>query len=333
VTGAQFDGLGGEVDIDLLADYIGGALAGTPDESVVAALIADEPAWARAFRDLSAGMTVVGAELARMQAAPMPADLAARLDSLLTAPPSAIAETTPIPAELAAPPVPHLTVVRDADAAGDGAPGVREKKTPRRERGNRPGTARRLRWATPIAIAAGFAAFVGFGLDYLAGRDHTGAGSGSADSATAFSESQARDNAAPAAGAPTDFKVLDSGADYNDASLTGEPAAQALSEPDARVSLADGASGSERSADRSTIGNDPLARLRPPSALRACLDAIQRENGGIITVHWVDYARYEGAPAVVVRFTAANGGWAWASGPSCGTPSGSPDTLGSVPVR
>ena len=45
MTGAEFDG----VDIDLLADYIGGALAGTPDESAVAALVADDPAWREAY--------------------------------------------------------------------------------------------------------------------------------------------------------------------------------------------------------------------------------------------------------------------------------------------
>jgi hypothetical protein len=47
----------------------------------------------------------------------------------------------------------------------------------------------------------------------------------------------------------------------------------------------------------------------------------------------VDYAKFNGKPAIVVRFTADNGAWAWASGPSCGTVSGHADTLAKVPVR
>ena len=47
----------------------------------------------------------------------------------------------------------------------------------------------------------------------------------------------------------------------------------------------------------------------------------------------VDYARFDGAPALIVRFTAANGRWAWASGPACGTPAAGAATLGKVPVR
>jgi len=58
------------------------------------------------------------------------------------------------------------------------------------------------------------------------------------------------------------------------------------------------------------------------------------ENGaGSITASSVDFAKFDGKPAIVVRFTAPNGAWAWASGPSCGTLSGHADTLAKVPVR
>jgi hypothetical protein len=332
VTGAEFGALGGGVDIDLLADYIGGALTGTPDESVVATLIADDPAWRDAYRELSAGMTVVGAELGRLAAEPMPADLAGRLDLLLTAPVPAtagdpIAEPAPIPAELAAPPVPHLAAVR-----GDGAHGVPEQKTTQRARPTRAGAGRRLRWATPIAIAAGVAAFAGFGLEYLSGQG----AEDSAGSTAQFSESQQRDDSADDAGVPpaaaaADLRILESGANYTAQNLSDEPIPQALSAPG---STNDSAGSSKSAQIRASAGSEPLDRLRNRSALQECLDAIQLENaGGMISALSVDLARYNGAPAVIVRFTAENGTWAWASGPACGMQGVGADKLKSLPVR
>ena len=84
MTGAEFGG----VDIDLLADYIGGALTGTPEESAVAARIAGDPDWQAAYASLTDGMAFVSAELGRFEPEPMPADLAARLDAALTPPPA-----------------------------------------------------------------------------------------------------------------------------------------------------------------------------------------------------------------------------------------------------
>ena len=66
---------------------------------------------------------------------------------------------------------------------------------------------------------------------------------------------------------------------------------------------------------------DPsLARLEDPAALQVCLDAIGLAHGSApVTVTGVDYARFEGRPALVVVFTDRTGGrWAWASGPDCG---------------
>jgi hypothetical protein len=83
VTGGQFSG----VDIDLLADYVGGALDGTPDETVVAGLVADDPAWRAAYEVLTGGMAAIGADLRLLGAAdePMPAELSARLDTAFAA--------------------------------------------------------------------------------------------------------------------------------------------------------------------------------------------------------------------------------------------------------
>ncbi|MFF5295109.1 hypothetical protein [Paractinoplanes globisporus] len=299
MTGAEFRG----VDIDLLADYIGGALTGTPDEPVVATLIADDPAWRAAYESLSGGMAAVATELGRFEPEPMPAEVAARLEAALTTP------------------APRLTLVPDS---GDGAPPVREEKTTRRERG------RRLRWVTPIAIAAGAVAFVGFGLDYLSGRDGNSADK-SASSAAGEAQARRPDSGqAPAiAGAEPKSdsgqdsaqsqsatpQLLSSGTDYTRATLAQAPT-QALSAP----------------APLATASK--FGRLSSTDTLRQCLDMIALANGaGPITAESVDYARFEGKPAIVVRFTADNGAWAWASGPSCGTSSGGADTLAKVPVR
>ncbi|MBU2663573.1 hypothetical protein KOI35_08650 [Actinoplanes bogorensis] len=278
MTGAEFGG----VDIDLLADYIGGALEGTPDESAVATLIADDPAWREAYEQLSGGIEVVRAELASFGPVEMPDDVAARVDAMFA-------------------PVPQLTVVR-----GEAPDGVREKKRNRR-----------MRWATPIAIAAGFIAFVGFGADYLIGR-------GSDDSAA--------DTASSAGGSAENSTALDAGiitkttgTDYTRATLAQEPV-EPMNAPKSSLGV------DQSEPQRSMASGSALSRLLDPAALDDCLAAIQQEQGGSITVRSVDYARFDGAPALIVRFSGSAGSWAWAVGPLCGTPAGDADTITQVPV-
>jgi len=295
VTGAEFHG----VDVDLLADYIGGVLVGTPDESVVATLIADDPAWRSAYESLSGDVGSVVTELGRFEPEPMPDDVAARLEA-------AFAEASAKP---------QLTLVR-----GDDAPRVRER--------------RKLRWVTPIAIAAGTVAFVGFGVDYLAGREGGAADSATSSSAGGEAQVAPNENLAPAisgteparkepdAAQPNSYAVeasspqlLATGMDYTDATLA-EPAPQPLS------------------ASNASAPTGALDRLSTPAALQQCLDQIAEENdAGPITAETVDYAEFEGKPAIVVRFTAPNGTWVWASGPACGTPDGGADTRAQAQVR
>jgi hypothetical protein len=303
VTGAEFDG----VDIDLLADYIGGALDGTPDQTAVAALIAGDPAWRAAYESLGGAMALVGTELGRMDPAPMPADLADRLDAMFT---SGVPE----------PAVPHLALVPGEPASGDGAPRVPGKVGARR--------GRRMRWAAPIAVAAGVVAFVGFGLDYLAGRESSNSTESSAGSADqgAPVDSRAAGRAAP----PRTDQIFASGTDYSTTMLGREPVhpltAPERDSPSSRVP--------KSTPGLAAADDGALQRLSLGSALQDCLEAIGRENAaGPISVQSVDYARFNKAPAVIVRFTAANGAWGWASGPACGTPGGDADTLGKVPVR
>ena len=303
MTGAEFSG----VDIDLLADYIGGALAGTPDESAVAARIADDLAWQAAYESLSGGMAVVGAALARLEPEPMPAELAARLEAMFTEP--------------AVAPVPHLTLVRGDDASGDAPDSVRHGSV--KKAGARPG--RRLRWAAPIAVAAGVLAFVGFGLDYLAGRQSQSNSAATSAGAAMSGEQDRGPMVAPAV--PGADHILASGTDYTAATLAGEApqplATEAVQSPPTRKTAPNVATG----------GGAALQRLEGRNALLDCLSAIEQEKAdGPISVESVDYAQFNGSPAVVVRFTTQNGRWAWASGPACGTRAAGAAKLREVPV-
>jgi len=429
VTGADYS----EVDIDLLADYIGGALTGTPEESAVAARIAGDPSWRAAYESLGEGMTLVAAELGRLTPEPMPAELADRLDILLTSHPgldtgtapdatapdptghldtvppgptdhldtvptspsgldtgtAAIADPEPIAPDLAKPPVPHLALVRggpttddtrgeatddargqtaddtrghtaedtlgqtaddargdaaDDDARGDAADdgtrgdvagdgtrgdaghdGARAGADDDRAHGVRkigptPRRGRRLRWAAPIAVAAGLIAFVGFGLDYLAGTRNESASTDSGAAPGVAAQGYGNSRAADA--------TLATGTDYTHATL-GQPPAQPMTAP----LPASAGPGRKSTPDMAIGAQAALRRLTAPTALADCLAAIERANGsGPLSPESVDYARYNGKPAVIVRFTAANGHWAWASGADCGTPAGDPDTLDKVPV-
>jgi hypothetical protein len=311
VTGADFTG----VDIDLLADYVGGALEGTPDAARVAALIVDDPAWRDAHALLSDGMAEVGDALNAWGEVPepMPAEVAARLEEAF----AGTGDVAP------ASPGRHLTVVRET--------GV-DRETARRPQPRR----RVLRWGAQMAAAAAVLACAGVGLNYI--KSSTSA-TDSASSSSAGSGVAAQ-AAAGSASMPGASEITNSGTDYSRSSLAAAPSA-ALLAPDStedsgapRVESSPAAPTPRATANSSSKEfADPLARLRPQVALRACLDAIAAANGaGPITVQTVDYARYYGKPALIVRFTAGNGSWAWASGADCGLTSVDASTRASVQV-
>lgn len=293
----------GGVDIDLLADYAGGALSGD-DETRVARLVADDPAWREAYALLAPSIDAVGADLRALGSVPepMPDDVIARLDAALQD-------------------RPQLTVVPGGEAAPR-SPTVR----------------RRLRWAAPIAAAAGVLAFAGIGVDYLV----DGSGDAASTSAGGSADRGSPMIAAEAGGlvtGMTDDLVRASGEDYNRATLAAPlPAAGAMSVPDQagdvskRTSVAPAAPEAGKG-----VAPDPgfpaLQRLRDRDALLVCLEAIATEQGnGPVTVHSVDYARYQGEPALIVQFAAGGVTWAWASGPDCGTPGAGADLVDRVRV-
>ena len=288
--GADFSG----VDVDLLADYLGGALEGTPDEARVAALIAGDPAWRDAHALLSAGMAEVGDSLRSWGSVPepMPVDVIARLDA-------ALGETGGV-----------------GGASGSGATAVRSNVVDLDSR------RRRVRWGGSFAAAAAVLAVAGVGIAYLSSSAPS-----ASDSASSSAGGEAK-SAADGLAQQTAGDVTSSNTDYSASSLqagavtplsAGGKSAAPLAPGSLKSLPAPSPGGSSARAGDGLA--DPLARLRPQPALQECLDAIAEENGvGPITVQTVDYARFDGTPALIVQFTAANGQWAWASRAGCGLP-------------
>jgi hypothetical protein len=326
----------GTVDIDLLADFIGDALDG-PEQQRVARLVADDPEWRSAYARLTPAMDTVGAELGAMGAVaePMPDDLWVRLEDGFTSP---IAEPTTIDPELADPGLTHPTLtspdladsglatsseppLKPVRSAGDrhlvSVPtGVEDrKKTSRR---------RRLRWAAPIAAAAGVVAFAGFGAAYLSDSGSEDSASSSAGSAPlAAADNAERAGAGSLVTGPGE--TLASGLDYSETSMRlGSNSSQApMIQTQDSASPQAGGSGStwstESDSNRSGKTADGLARLQPTNALRACLEAVAlQNNAGPIVVQSVDFARFAGAAALIVRFTSDGVESVWATGPDCG---------------
>ncbi|MBQ1043928.1 MULTISPECIES: hypothetical protein [unclassified Micromonospora] len=302
-----------EVDHDLLADYLGGALDGTPEQATVARLVEQDPAWRVAYETLAEAVDLVHADLAGWTAAPAPQMPVAVTDRIT----AALAGAGPAPG----PAAPRDgTPVVPAQAGGTSRP---PGAASRPERHSGPGR-RPRRWARiagPVALAAASVAAVGLGVGRLAGPG---------DGGTA-------DRAAPMAAAPyrTTGPALSSGTDWTPERLAADrvPAgAKSMPQPDmAGPSGAGRENGPETplASDRYRVGVVlDLERLARPEALAACLTAIGAEHGDTpLTVSMIDYARYQGVPALVVTFADATGArWGWASGPECGVPGSGADT-------
>ncbi|MEV5821754.1 hypothetical protein AB0L22_21565 [Micromonospora haikouensis] len=309
-----------EVDLDLLADYLGGALDGTPDEAVVARLVAEDPAWAEAHDALAAALAPVGDALAAWAgpAPQMPPVVADRITAALAgAGPGTPAGVTDQPnrAGLADPArvgrVPAQPTGGTRRPAGGPGPAT-----------GRPG-GRGRRWARlagPVALAAASVVAVGFGLNQVVGgSDQSG---GTADRAIS-AQAESGGGAFTIAGAPRR-----SGTDWTPETLAaGDRLSPGASEPPRSFGSGPDAPVGGDSGERLPAVGD-LGRLTGTAALADCLTAVSAEHGaGPLTVDLVDYARFRGAPALVVRFVDPSGErWAWVSGPECGVPGSGADT-------
>ncbi|WP_341718234.1 hypothetical protein QQG74_31505 [Micromonospora sp. FIMYZ51] len=358
------------VDHDLLADYLGGALAGTAAETEVARLVAEDPAWARAHAALAPAVAEVRADLFAWgeQTPELPAEVADRILAALatadlpghtsdgSAAAGAAGNTTddrpatddldePDPDSGEAKPA----LVPAQPLGGPRRPGRTLRPGHESAAPTRPGR-RRRRWtrvAAPVALAA--AAVVGLGALQLSGQQRNA--ESTADTAlsgqrtapvptpedepriarqeegtSGTAQEKASEPAPAQASSPYRIAVPPkrSGTDY-----TSEQLAKALPLPTIKhFSGSAEPEGGLGAPDERTAGLGDLTRLGDQRALSTCLAEIGTEHGeGPVTFDAVDYARFQGRPALVVRFTDGSGAqWAWVSGPECGIPGSGSDT-------
>ncbi|MFC3503481.1 hypothetical protein ACFOOK_21245 [Micromonospora krabiensis] len=326
-----------EVDDDLLADYVGGALDGTPEEATVARLISEDSAWADAYALLAPAVADVRADLASWgePAVELPPEITDRIVAALAAEPMPSAGDADEAASTSNAPSDGVPVIEPAGDGGrlvpaQGGP-VRRRPaagTSRAESGRSVTTGpgrRRRRWARvagPVAVAAVSLAAVGLGVGQL--RQH-------GDSAGTAMDQPASALEDPAAAGParTTGPAIHSGTDYSPQSLGGggAPGASATSRPFASETPRTGVD-AEGERLPAPDGRDRLARLTDHAALTTCLDEIAAEHRtGALVVDLVDYAAFQGEQALVVRFTDGTGArWTWVSGPECGVPGSGADT-------
>lgn len=390
MTSGQFR----EVDFDLLADYVGGALDGTPEQVVVERLIATAPPWRDAHQALVRAMEPVQDALAGWAAADqvtMPDDVTRRLTAALDAAGPAAAPTVPAgrfspedadpgrtgpdspPSDPGDDPAPAGPRRFGAAGSAGRAPGRTLGAAPRpagragagQGVGSGVGSARRRQWvrrAGPVAVAAAVVAFGVAGLTWLTpngdGQSDSASNAGGAALPPTELPRQATDNAGgtDTTGGPRVLmneparRLLVSGTDYTSSGLRGEvvdlgqraagaektyegpgdsPATgPADTGPAATGPAATGPTEQTGRAPGSTPVPAGLRRLADLTALETCLAAVTAEHGrGEISVQTVDYASFEGAPALVVVFTSPAGErWAWVAGPDCGLPGSAADT-------
>jgi hypothetical protein len=309
-----------EEEFDRLADYLADALD-PQDAGEVHRLVAEDPRWSTAHAALTEADAAVREILAGpiYATGPMPADIAARLDSALRD----VARTSHPVTDVPTPRVSSVAGVGSitSSAAGSSPAGSSPAASSPVASSLAAARAKRRRLVMGIAAAAAAAVAIVGGLaattNLFDRAQQTTAGAGSAlDSGGSPSRAEA---AAPsAAGAPNEPVFLASGNDYLMTTL-GQ-----LSAPHPAFSTSGGVSAQDSA--KQAIGPvpqpvregapAPLARLLDRAALSACLDAIRAINPGSVVA--VDYARFAGSPALVVLVEQGNTSTVVAVGPDCG---------------
>ncbi|GAB3949831.1 hypothetical protein GCM10027614_49240 [Micromonospora vulcania] len=202
-----------EVDDDLLADYLGGALDGTPQQAEVAGLVDADPAWAQAYALLAPAVTAVSADLSRW-AEPTPELPPAIADRLAAALAAAEPPPTGVPVDEDAPPTGRPVIV-PAQGGSVRRPAGASPADPGRGTPTGPGR-RRHRWARRtapvVAVAAVAVVAIGLGLNQLAENHSDTAGTAAMDQPV--SAPNAAVGAARTTGPP-----LHSGTDYSPQTL------------------------------------------------------------------------------------------------------------------
>jgi hypothetical protein len=229
------------LDLDALADV----LADGPAPGHLAGC-ADCTAALDGLRQASARVT---GELAELPPVPLPADVAARLQTVESRPVASSVTTLPAP---------------------------------------RPAGRSTRRWVPAAAAVVLLLGGAAYGVSRLSGGS-----SGSSTSAAAGSKAAA----GPATGA--ELARNDSGADY-----TGR-ADLAAAVPALLAGTAKPAAAAPLTGAQTRAAADPLARLRDNAGLADCLLALLPPEDPSVRPLALDYARYKGAPALVVVLPSA----------------------------
>ncbi len=291
-------GIAPGVDLDLLADYAAGALEASAEERA-SALVASDPRWADALHSLRAADALVRADLARLADTPqpLPADIATRLDLALRR-----AGTD--------------RIERDhADLSDDlpGVPGDHPESAGTTERAGlvdlrAARLRRRFRIAAVASVAAGLLALAVPAGYLVLGQN------GAADSEADMAATEGHPDAGAPEAVPSDTQGRDGPAALGDRTVP-----MVASGLDYRRDTISAVPGQRAETARTAPQNAPreLSRLLAIPALDDCLTAIRTSYPGTVTI--VDYARFEGAPALLVAVTEGTGSTrVVVTGPDCG---------------
>jgi hypothetical protein len=279
-----------EVELDLLADFTAGVL--DPDHSDrVARLIATDNRWATAHSALVDADRAVRSDL-RAIAGPieMPPDVSDRLDA---------------------------TIAGLADQSRRAS--LRPVAVPARPRhAARPAGWRRVGLTVVGVAAAAIALVVGFTVVTSLQRPQLGANSASGPEN--LSDARGPEAQSLPLGPPT----IHSGRDYQPGTLgqlaqgqrEAPQAAAPAPTPPPPAAAGGGTKASTTSDSAFAAPGSPLDRLGNPQALQACLAAIDRVHAG--TPSLVDFAEFQGTPALVVVVQQPTRVIAVVVGPACG---------------
>lgn len=298
MTRPEFGGAGlSEVELDRLADWTAGALEST-DAAEVARLVATDPRWSQAHALLvEADQAVRDDLLAASAPAPaMPLDVVARIEAALRD--ASSGSVIPLDPTRARP----STRTRSRSSS-------RRRSDPRRRHNSR-----------ILAIAAAVIAVAG-GLGYaLTQVPSVGGSATSAAPALDSAEGDAGPGqvAAPNSGALPRVVVTDTNYTRTALAALGAVSDTAAEAPPGLTS------GGNATRDAPFPVPDvmkqaipgPLARLTAPAALSACLSAVVQAHPGAPVS--VEFARFDGQPALIILLRTNGASTVVAVGPDCG---------------
>lgn len=299
-----------EFDLDQLADYAAGLLHGA-EAAEVADLVVTDPTWRSAFTALLEADATVRARLHdAAQAAPelMPDDVVARLDQALAT--AAVASRAQSGTSRVTAAVTSLDTARSMR-------GSRSAKTGASRRNRRLVGAIATAAAAVAAVVGGLSVLPDMGGSETAAEApgfRTESDAGAGDPGPAMAPSAPPGGEAPNTTNDARPVLLSSGTDY------GQPTVAQLAE---RIRAA-GPSGAPATGDTT---RDALSSLRPtapaalipltePEALAACLAQVRSVHPGAPAV--LDYAWYEGQPALLILLRSGQAATVVVVGPDCG---------------